>query len=158
MLKTYNLCNIEANFRIFLENESYSPITIRNYLSDFRHFKGWCNQYHSINIEAPEADLGLITPQVINSYKIGLQNEGNPLKTINRRLSCLRTFFHFAHTQGWITHTPLKHVSNLSLNKALNDNEQNILIEFKYFLEKNKTLNSREFKAVIDTVEEFLLI
>ena len=41
MDKQYNFYNFEASFKKFLLAENVSPITLKNYLSDLRHFLGW---------------------------------------------------------------------------------------------------------------------
>lgn len=41
MTKTYNLYNLEAPFKEYLVAGNQKDVSIKNYLSDFRHFAGW---------------------------------------------------------------------------------------------------------------------
>ncbi len=41
MENQYNQYNLEASFRIYLAAENISPVSLKNYLSDLRHFLGW---------------------------------------------------------------------------------------------------------------------
>ena len=41
--KRYNLYNLEAEFRAYLLAGNVNKLTVKNYLSDFRHFAGWAN-------------------------------------------------------------------------------------------------------------------
>jgi hypothetical protein len=41
MENRYNFYNLEASFKNFLLAGNKLPVTIKNYLSDLRHFLGW---------------------------------------------------------------------------------------------------------------------
>src|SRR3989339_1542622 len=118
MSNTYNLYNLEAPFKKYLSAVNYKPVSIRNYLSDIRHFFGWLISYfksENISIESEIKAPQFITIKSIFEYKSYLLKNNIPLKTINRRLSSIRKFFSFCISQGWIKENPAKQIRNMSL-------------------------------------------
>lgn len=123
----YNLYNFEAIFREYLTQDNVSTLTLKNYLSDLRHFLGWIS-FHLHSKEnmqtqsfASYADMAaLINAQVVVEYKSYLETNALPPKTINRRLSTLRKFCSLCVKQGWLQENPAKQVSNIVIgNEAL---------------------------------------
>lgn len=116
----YNLDNYEAAFRNFLIIEQVSAATLKNYLSDFRHFCGWLSLYISANhangidINDKNTIFTFLSVGLIEQYKEYLVTNNLPDKTINRRLSSVRKFCSFAINQGWIKENPAKKVLNVS--------------------------------------------
>jgi len=111
MDKTYNLANFEAGFREFLESEHLSPVSLRNYLSDLRHFAGWSALF------VPGSNQNIVsafTVTHIEGYRAYLIESKIPLKTINRRLSTLRKACSHAINQALIKENPAKHVANVT--------------------------------------------
>jgi len=127
MYKPYNLNFFEANFREFLIIEKVAPVTLKNYLSDLRHFLGWLPIYWKTNndsVTLKQVYTEKIPNQVwdvirsvqhdtIKNYCSYLSQNQTPIKTINRRLSTLRRFFSFCISQGWTTQNPAKHIANI---------------------------------------------
>lgn len=157
----YNLYNFEASFKNFLASGNVKPITIKNYLSDLRHFFGWLifklktssedkstfdkkNQNSKIE-EKPESFLNLITEALIKEYKNYLYENKIPLKTINRRLSTLRKFFSFCVAQGWLKENPAKKISNIASTTTID------LIDLESFY-RQENLNKEE----IEIIKEFI--
>lgn len=134
----YNLYNLEHIFKTYLTAvKAFSKSTVKNYLSDFRHFCGWLNsiayssnlnnnggQQQSDLIEQSELKNGensrpenissYIDSLLIDHYKSYLISSKLPLKTINRRLSTLRQFCSFCISQGWMSENPAKKIRNIS--------------------------------------------
>src|SRR3989344_1101967 len=99
----YNQYNFEADFKNFLSAENISPITIKNYLSDLRHFLGWLATY----TQHPTPNtLHTLNSQTIQNYLTYMQQARLPSRTMNRRLSTVRRFFSFCVSQGWISNNP----------------------------------------------------
>src|SRR3989338_8943022 len=110
MSETYNLYNLEAPFKQYLTAGNQKPISIKNYLSDFRHFAGWVMSkggHGGPPLQEP------ITLNDISEYKSYLELNNIPHKTINRRLSTLRKFCSFCISQGWMKENPAKKISNI---------------------------------------------
>src|SRR3990167_6549789 len=117
MSKTYNLYNLEALFKEYLSAGNQKAISIKNYLSDFRHFAGWMiskvkDQRSKIK------DEEIISANDISEYKSYLESNNIPHKTINRRLSTLRKFCSFCISQGWMKENPAKRISNVLPSRA----------------------------------------
>lgn len=115
MAKTYNLYNLEAPFREYLIAGNQKAISIKNYLSDIRHFFGWFILFlKSKKIIAENDDVTkFINTEAIQAYKSYLNEEQSPYKTINRRLSTLRKFCSFCISQGWVIENEAKKIHNI---------------------------------------------
>lgn len=150
MRNRYNFYNFEAPFKQFLIAGNFKPITIKNYLSDLRHFFGWLILKLEVirpNLNSSFTDeieiLKEINPQLIAEYQKYLTSNNLPIRTIKRRLSTLRTFFTFCINQNWLNSNPAK------------NNQKNLLELFKNSLEKEK-LDQKIIKSYLDDVQEFL--
>ena len=155
MDKQYNFYNFEASFKKFLLAENVSPITLKNYLSDLRHFLGWTilklkvqNKKNFENL-SPLEFLNQIDESLVEEYKNYLVVNSIPAKTINRRLSTLRKFFSFCISQGWLKENPAKKIQNLKLKI------DSIISSFALSLEK-ENLDQKTIKSYLEVVQEFL--
>lgn len=86
-----NQQEILKNFTSFLVESGLSSVSIKNYLSDVRHFLRFTNTKTS-------EDLDLIFQNItkhVNEYKIDQQNIFTPSSTVNRRLASIRRFTTF---------------------------------------------------------------
>lgn len=126
MVHQYNLYNLEAPFKLFLLAGNTKPVSIKNYLSDFRHFAGWLTsrkaESNSSNFDIQIAD--------IEGYKAYLVDSSVPLKTINRRLSTIRKFCTFCISQGWLKENVAKKVTNITLTAGESKDLHCILTQF----------------------------
>ncbi|MBI5126828.1 phage integrase SAM-like domain-containing protein, partial [Candidatus Roizmanbacteria bacterium] len=121
MQKGYNLYNLEPQFRNFLTAENVSSVTLKNYLSDLRHFFGWGNlKLKSDKIEPVENDFSFLDENFISEYRSYLLENSLPHKTINRRLSTVRKFCSFCISQGWLKENPAKKISNIGQKEISN--------------------------------------
>jgi len=170
MINQYNLYNLEPQFKNWLlagkNNRSHSPLTIKNYLSDLRHFLGWMIFYlksHQLSVGTIHELSLQLTLSVINNYKSYLVENKIPLKTINRRLSTLRKFCSFCISQGWIKENPAKKVSNINpIKKSRSVYQQNevdsdILRQFHQDLIK-ENFDRSTIKSYLDDIREFFSI
>lgn len=165
MDRQYNFYNVEASFRIFLSagNKSIQAITIKNYLSDLRHFLGWfvlrlkvknldVREIHSENLSKH------LTGNEIAQYKAYLEENKSPIKTINRRLSTLRKFCSFCISQGWMTENPAKKIQNIvfTQDRPTSELENDLMIEkFKKSLIE-EGLDHQEAINISDDVKEVI--
>ena len=121
----YNFYNLEAKFKKFLHSENISLVSLRNYLSDLRHFFGWLvskkDLFKNHNFEAW---ITFISPEIIEKYKNEHLKSSLPSKTINRRLSTLRKFFYFCQLEKLLEKNPAKIVTNVSLTKNVDNIEK----------------------------------
>lgn len=200
MDQRYNLDNLEASFKQWLlagiektrndakkevklpamaENKTLTPISVKNYLSDLRHFLGWLtfylkshfpNKQISINLNLSQFISSYLTIETVEAYKTYQVENSLPIKTINRRLSTLRKFFSFCISQGWMKENPAKRVSNIASshlsvtpakagihNKWIppQGRDKEILYQFQQALQK-ENLDQSTIKSYLEDVREFL--
>ena len=110
----YNLYNLEPKFKNFLLAVNISAISLRNYLSDIRHFFGWLissGKYE--NDGSAEDNIKALNSELIEEYR-NYHLSSLPTRTINRRLSALRKFLEFCQKEAIIAENPAKRVRNIS--------------------------------------------
>ncbi|MFN4213040.1 MAG: site-specific integrase [Microgenomates group bacterium] len=154
MDKGYNLDNLEALFKKYLSAGNIKSLSVKNYLSDLRHFFEWLVFY--LNSRGESKDLPLqqiITQTTIIDYKTYLLANNIPVKTINRRLSTLRKFCSFCISQGWMKENPAKHVPNISPIRSISPIGQ-ILTQFHQGLLK-EDLDQQTIKSYLEDIREF---
>lgn len=116
MNKRYNLNNLEALFKDFLlSGIKKSKNTIKNYLSDLRHFLGWFQKMTKDN------NTFFLYESDIEEYKKYLFDSEFPIKTVNRRLSTIRKFCFFCVRRGILRHDPSITLKNISPQKILHN-------------------------------------
>ncbi len=117
----YNLSNLEPKFKNFLRAENISNVSLRNYLSDIRHFIGWIvKQSNYDQSQDLEQNLSKVNAKLIEEYKNDHIKSALPKKTTNRRLSALRKFFLFCQKEALLDNNPAKQVSNITMGKNIN--------------------------------------
>ena len=87
------------DFAVFLEEAERSPVTIKNYLCDLNYFWKWLEQKNNQKL-TPEK----ITPTDLRDYKHFLSEVLflKP-KTVNRKLSSLKSFLNWACSEELIS-------------------------------------------------------
>ena len=183
-MKQYNLYNLEASFIRFLNsgNRDLSKVTIKNYISDLRHFFGWfifrlkASQEYEKFVEIYEINT-LITkcfdPLIVNQYKAYLQENNISVQTANRRLSTLRKLAKFFISQLWIKSNPTSNLRNITTKKQTEQKKYYIqkesadivMNEYKRALqspirqsdsEASQNLTSSEIDRMLKDVKEFM--
>jgi site-specific recombinase XerD len=103
---TKDSINYREHFAQFLTSSERSAYTIKNYLCDLDGFAFWLKSARNTKL-APE----LITPTDLREYKHYLDEtlQLKP-KTINRKLSSLRSFLNWAGIEGYFQDNRLPHV------------------------------------------------
>jgi len=157
MQNTYNFYNLEASFKQFLVAGITKPVSIKNYLSDIRHFFGWLSLYigsHELKVIDSNCPIrSFITTQAINDYKSYLFENEIPHKTINRRLSTIRKLCTFCIEQKILDENPVKHILNiLSLPGA---QTEEIVKEYEEQL-KSQGVNQAVITSSLNTIQELL--
>ena len=88
----YNLSNLEPKFKNFLHAENISSVSLRNYLSDSRHFLGWLVSKGKFDERSNlEQNISYLTPNVIEEYKNDHIASALPSKTINLSDICSKS-------------------------------------------------------------------
>jgi integrase/recombinase XerD len=113
--------------------ENLTVATIRNYLSDLRHFAAWCESaWKKEREEAPALRPEVITTPTITDYRIYLQQMLR-LKpnSVNRSLISLKRYFAWLVSTGRIRHDPAKVVKlvgeEVPAPRHLDDQEEQAL-------------------------------
>jgi integrase/recombinase XerD len=125
------LAQYEQQLRV---EEDLAPATIRNYLSDLRHFAAWCESVWKQGREeeasfTPEA----VTTPTLTDYRTYLQRKLH-LKpnSVNRSLISLKRYFAWLLSTGQIRHDPAKVVKLVGEERVppryLNDQEEQALV------------------------------
>ncbi|MEO6538832.1 MAG: tyrosine-type recombinase/integrase [Ferruginibacter sp.] len=91
----------------------YSQHTLISYENDLAGFF----DFLFVQFENPE--LQNIKPAFVRSWLAGLRGEGMSAKTINRKISALKSFFKFQLRQGFIPISPMPTISALKSGKKL---------------------------------------
>ena len=172
MVNRYNFSNFEAPFKHFLlaVNDT-SPLgiitkplhklSIKNYLSDIRHFFGWYLLYRKLSDPYdPFEELKLITIEAISSYIDYLVESAIPKRTINRRLSSLRKFCSFCVSKGWLTDNPAKKINNLTgFNQSLQKDKPKTISLSAPFMKKFQQIEDEkeEIYYLIRTYKKYFL-
>jgi len=151
----YNLYNTEAQFKNFLIAGNISQVSIRNYLSDMRHFYGWFMANHSSNdfIEELNGDKNYFANY--NSY---LYSSTTSDKTVKRRLSTLRKLCECLVEQHLLSNVPdikSEHsTTSVAFKTAASLDISTLLSHFRY----DELMNNpaADVETEIKHVEDFL--
>ncbi len=109
--------HIIGEFIDYLKFEKrYSPHTINGYLLGLEQF----TDYLFTTFDIKELVPAEITPAIIRSWLASLKNEeGNSSKTINMKISVLRSFFKYQLRQGRVEATPMTNMVAPKIPKRL---------------------------------------
>lgn len=101
-----------VKFRNYLENErNYSVHTITAYENDISSFY----KFLDLNVESPS----LVTVKQIRSWLVELKQQEILAKTINRKLSALKTYFKFCQREKLVLYNPVLMIKSLKEDKKL---------------------------------------
>lgn len=130
----YNFVNIEAAFKKYISsgNKILGKNTVKNYISDLRHFLGW---YHTSTKSADMSQDPATNPSYfenidtnsVKRYIDYLQSTNNSPQTIKRRVSSLSTFLKYCLSNGLIVDNYVKRlraeqkIAQISSSKAAED-------------------------------------
>ena len=134
MSNRYNLFYFEAEFKKYLIAVNSESSTVKNYLSDLHFFFSWVMQSQSIRDLAYSDIPDVFSHSLIHSYYTYLESATKSDKTISRRISTLRKFFHFCIEQHWIVENPVNKFD--AHNKR--DERKEVLSAYKQYLQTNK--------------------
>lgn len=89
----------------------FSPLTVTAYHKDLNQFLTF--------LELPESDLLVVSHSEIRGWMVALMDQGNEAKTINRKISSLRSFFKFLQRNEKITKNPMVQIRAPKIPKRL---------------------------------------
>lgn len=101
-------------FIAFIEAEKrFSKLTVKAYRHDMEQFVGYLKE------EYDTSDLLQVTTTMVKSYVVSLKGEGLENRSINRKVSTLRTFYKYCLRENLIEKTPMVGIKALKQPKAL---------------------------------------
>ncbi|UCE94600.1 MAG: tyrosine-type recombinase/integrase [Flavobacteriaceae bacterium] len=118
-----------SHFLTYLDCErKYSPYTITAYRKDLISFKEFCEKEFQIN-EISEVSYSLIRSWIVSLVEGGISN-----RSINRKVSSLRSYFNYLMKSKQIEDHPLRKHQSLKVEKRVNlpfsEKEINEVLDF----------------------------
>lgn len=96
-----------AGFVFYLSSEKrYSQLTVKAYSSDIVQFQKYLEQTYEIS------DFSLVNPQMIRSWIMTLMDQKTTSRSVNRKLSALKTFYKYLLREGKIDKNPMVKVTS----------------------------------------------
>lgn len=101
-------------FVSYIEAEKrYSPLTVKAYRVDLEEFAEYlASMYELYDL------LGVAAP-IVKSYMASLKEKGLSNKSIDRKISTLRSFYRYCMREGLISVSPMAKIKSLKLPKPL---------------------------------------
>lgn len=101
-------------FITYIEAEKrFSPLTVKAYRHDLEQFVGYLKEEYQSN------DLTQVKTTEVKSYVVHLKGKGIENRSINRKISALRTFYRYCLREGLVEKTPMTGIKALKQPKAL---------------------------------------
>lgn len=98
----------------YLKTEKrYSKHTLSSYQTDLKQFFKFCEQH------AGKIPLGSISHRLIRKWIVSLLEAGLTTRSVNRKISTLKSFFKYLLRHNQISHNPLEKVSTPKTGKRL---------------------------------------
>lgn len=105
--------NLQAFQDYLLKEKNYSLLTLRAYIDDVKVFQDFLNEFHE-NIYVEHIDYSHVRNWIVNLVEKGLTN-----KTINRKISSLKSFYGFLLKTKQIDYNPLSKHKSLKVSKKI---------------------------------------
>lgn len=104
---------ITCFIRYIQTEKRYSSHTVRAYKRDLEQFSDYLTKKYELD------NILLVDNQIIRSYIIDLKEGGLENRSINRKISSLRSFYCYCIREGYIRTTPLAGIKSLKQPKEL---------------------------------------
>jgi integrase/recombinase XerC len=104
----------ETSFYQYLSLERrFSPHTLTAYRGDLQNFITYCTEQQCLTSVSGVRHLH------IRAWVVAQMQEGQSTRSINRRLSCLKTYFRFLKKRGYLEKDPMRKVVSPKTGKKL---------------------------------------
>lgn len=118
-----------TNFITYLDCErKYSPYTITAYKKDLFSFKEFCEREFELN------EISGVSYNLIRSWIVSLVESNISNRSINRKVSSLKSYFNFLLKSKQIEENPLRNHQSLKVEKSVNvpfsEKEINEVLDF----------------------------
>jgi integrase/recombinase XerC len=131
----------------FLENEKrYSSNTILAYQNDLTQFFDFLIEHYSINPSEEE-----IFPDHIRSWMVSMVDSGVSARSVNRKMTTLKSFFKFLLQKKWIVTNPTYKIRSLRSQQKLPQfvSEKEMFLLFDEFFNED-TFESKRDRVILE--------
>ena len=104
---------IERFLRYIKTEKRYSNLTVSAYKRDLEQFEAYLINIYELR------DITKATTQMVRSYIVSLKEKGEENRSINRKMSSLRSFYKFCLREEAIKVTPMHGIKSLKQPKEL---------------------------------------
>ncbi len=150
-------------FRRHLEAEKTSPLTVKNYLSDLRHFLGWLTLEmashqgrQALSPQENQINPAKITSALLLAYKNFLFANRIAKSTIHRRLATIRRFCQFCQDKGLSKQNPAVNLTNAPIYTSAEKEIHDLVSQFGAWLKENGA-SRNTIKNYTADVRQYLL-
>ncbi len=105
--------NIESFLDYITHERRYSKHTITSYENDLNQYRQYCQLQYELD------DILLSTHIHVRSWIVHMSQNGIGAKSINRKISSLKSFFKYHKRKGNVQHSPMSRVVAPKLKKRL---------------------------------------
>lgn len=153
--------NLIKDFLRKLQNEGKSFISIKNYKSDISHFLAWAmlklKSFGSYADSASEI-APFINKGFFNDYKNYMIENSLKIKTINRRLSSLRSFSALLYSTHSVDEDYMVGIQNVGIGilSSVQEKSRDIVESFRNSLTEDKKISANTIKNYVADVRSFL--
>lgn len=101
-------------FILYLEAEKrFSKLTVVAYQNDMEQFAKYVKGTYDLD------DLAEVTAVMVKTYLVSLKEQGLANRSINRKLTTLRTYYKYCLREGLVDKTPMTGIKSLKQEKVL---------------------------------------
>ena len=104
---------IERFLRYIRTEKRYSNLTVSAYERDLNEFAAYLINIYEID------DIAKATTQMVRSFIVSLKEKGQENRSINRKMSALRSFYKFCLREEAIEISPMQGIKSLKQPKEL---------------------------------------
>jgi site-specific recombinase XerD len=149
--------DLPQKYKEYLEKKcNLNPISIKNYLSDFRVFIRWLS-LKSKGLPTPlDEIIASLKPSDIVEYQNYLLSKKLAKSTINRRLSGLKIFCQFMLERNYVSRNLSIHIKAAPLSSPIEKQVHDYVSKFGLYLKK-KTASKSTIKNYTSDIRQYLL-
>jgi integrase/recombinase XerC len=138
---------VKQEFLTYIQREKrYAPNTIKSYQTDLEQFQIFLSEQYQTN------NLQTIDHHQIRSWLVSMLQKGSSARTVNRKISCLKSYFRFLLKKDLIKSNPMQKVispkSGKKLPEYVKENELHQLLTTHEFEDNFEGIRN---KLVIET-------
>ena len=113
MKRNLQMAMVERFLRYIKTEKRYSNLTVSAYKRDLEQFGGYLINIYELD------DITKVTTQMARSYIVSLKEKGEENRSINRKMSTLRSFYKFCLREEVIKISPMQGIKSLKQPKEL---------------------------------------